>query len=90
MAALAVCSVTAPALRARTGNQAPPPARPGQAPPGDPGMIPLTVPEVKRILAALTARPHHPLGRLDPPPPGTCTLAYHQHARLKRDYVLAS
>jgi hypothetical protein len=56
MAALAICAVTAALLRDRTGTQAPPPVRPGQEPPPGPGMIPLTVPEVKRILAALATR----------------------------------
>jgi SRSO17 transposase len=94
MAALTVCAVTAALLRARTDTQAPPPVAPGQAPPADPGMIPLTVPEIKRILAALTARPL--------PPPHVIhwdawtrrhqarSRWHHQHARLKRDYVLAS
>jgi SRSO17 transposase len=94
MAALAVCAATAAALRARTDTQAPPPSAPGQAPPADPGMIPLTVPEIQRILAALTARPM--------PPPHVIhwnawtrrhqarARWYHQRARLKRDYALAS
>ena len=60
MAALAICAVTAALLRRRTGTQAPPPASPDQAPPAEPGMIPLTVPEIRRILAALTTRPLPP------------------------------
>jgi SRSO17 transposase len=94
MAALAICSVTAALLRARTGSQASPPAVPGQEPPAEPGMIPLTVPEIKRILAALTARPL--------PPPHVIhwdawtrrhqarARWFHQRARLKRDYALVS
>jgi SRSO17 transposase len=94
MAALAICAVTAALLRTCTDTQAPPPAVPGQAPPADPGMIPLTVPEIRRILAALTAR------RL--PPPHVIhwdawtrrhqarARWFHQRARLKRDYVLVS
>lgn len=94
MAALAICSVTAALLRARTDTQAPPPGVPGQAPPADPGMIPMTVPEIRRILAALTARPL--------PPPHIVhwdawtrrhqarARWYHQRARLKRDYALVS
>jgi hypothetical protein len=92
MAALAVCAVTAALVRGRTGSQAPSPAVPGQVPPADPGMIPLTVPEIRRITAALTARPmptplviywdawtrrHQARARW-----------FHQRARLKRDYVL--
>src|SRR5271166_900704 len=57
MAALAICAVTAALLRDRTDTQAPPPVAPDQAPPPEPGMIPLTVPEIKRLLAALTTRP---------------------------------
>ena len=60
MAALAICAVTAALLRGHTNNQAPPPAAPDQAPPPEPGMIPLTVPEIKRLLAALTTRPPPP------------------------------
>ena len=56
MAALAVCAVTAALLRDRTDTQAPPPVTADQAPPDDPGMIPLTIPEIKRLLAALTTR----------------------------------
>lgn len=58
MAALAVCAVTAALLRTRTGSQAPPPVRSGQEPPAEPGMIPLTVPEVRRMIAS--ARPALP------------------------------
>jgi len=57
MAALAICAVTAALVKDRTDTQAPPPARPDQPPPPEPGMIPLTIPEIKRLLAALTARP---------------------------------
>src|SRR5258707_4572043 len=60
MAALAVCAVTAARLRHRTGTQAPPPAAPDQAPPAEPGMIPLTIPETARLIAALTTRPLPP------------------------------
>jgi SRSO17 transposase len=57
MAALAICAVTAALLKDRTDTQAPPPVRPDQPPPAEPGMIPLTIPEIKRLLAALTVRP---------------------------------
>jgi SRSO17 transposase len=57
MAALAICAVTAAQLKDRTDTQAPPPVRPDQPPPPELGMIPLTIPEIKRILAALTTRP---------------------------------
>jgi len=80
-----VCAVTAARLRHRTGTQ---------APPAEPGMIPLTIPETARLIAALTTRPL---------PPGhvihwdAWTLRhqararwFHQRARLKRDYTLVS
>jgi SRSO17 transposase len=57
MAALAICAITAAQLRDRTDAQAPPPVTPGQAPPADPGLIPLTVHEVKKLLAAALRRP---------------------------------
>ena len=59
MAALAICAVTAALLRDRTSTQAPPPVRPDQRPPADPGMIPLTVPEITRLLTTQPARPGH-------------------------------
>ncbi len=55
MGALAVCAVTAALLKNQTGSPAPLPARPDQLPPANPGMIALTVPEVRRLIAA-TAR----------------------------------
>jgi SRSO17 transposase len=58
MAALAICAVTAAMLRDRTDTQAPPPVRPDQPPPPDPGMIPLTIPEIARLLAGRTPRLH--------------------------------
>jgi SRSO17 transposase len=60
MAALAICAVTAALLKDRTDTQAPPPVTPDQPPPAEPGMIPLTIPEIKRLLAALTTRPLPP------------------------------
>jgi hypothetical protein len=60
MAALAACAVTAALLRDRTDSQAPPPARPDQPPPADLGMIPLTVPEITRLLAIQPASPAMP------------------------------
>ena len=82
MAALAICAVTAALLRGRTDTQPPAPVRPDQAPPADPGMIPLTVPETGRLLS-------------HPPPPGSAahwldwrrrhqarSRWYHQRTRL--------
>ena len=54
------------------------PGHPGQAPPSDPGLIPLTIHEVKRLLAAVLARPHPAPAALGcngrTPPPGPSTL----------------
>jgi hypothetical protein len=94
MAALAICAVTAALLRHRTDSQAPPPVMPDQPPPPDPGLIPLTVPQVKHLLAA----------RLGPPgPPGHAdrwldwtrlhqarARWYHQRTRLARGHQIAS
>jgi SRSO17 transposase len=94
MAALAVCAVTAAQLRDRTGTQPPPPVNPGQAPPPDPGAIPLTVPEIKRLLAA-ALQPVHPSGhdarwlnwrRRHQ----ARSRWFHQRTRLNRDYNLLS
>ena len=53
MAALAVCAVTA--AKARTRAQPPPtPDNPTQPPPADPGLIPLTVVEVKKLFNLAT------------------------------------
>jgi SRSO17 transposase len=57
MAALAISAITAALVKDRTDSQAAPPVRPDQPPPAEPGMIPLTIPEIKRLLAALTTRP---------------------------------
>ena len=94
MAALAVCAVTAARLRGRTGTQAPPPAAPDQAPPAEPGMIPLTIPEITRLLAVLTTRPLPPRHVIHWDAWTRRHQArarwHHQRARLKRDYALAS
>ena len=94
MAALAVCAVTAAQLRDRTGTQAPPPAGPVDRPPADPGLIPLTVREIKRLLAA---------GLTLQKPPGHAarwlhwrrrhqarSRWFHQRARLTRNYALVN
>jgi hypothetical protein len=94
MAALAVCAVTAADLKDRTDSQAAPPSTPDQPPPPEPGLIPLTVHEVKRLLADAF---HHPT------PPGHATRWltwrrrhqararwFHQRTRLNRDYALVS
>jgi SRSO17 transposase len=94
MAALAVCAVTAAALRDRTGPQAAPPAGPDAPPPASPGLIPLTVPEIRKLLTAA-------LSRAQPPGHAARWLQwrrrhqarsrwFHQRARLARDYTLVS
>ena len=93
MAALAICAVTAALLRDRTDTQAPPPTRPDQPPPPEPGLIPLTIPEIKRLLAALTIRP---LPRWHVIHWDTWTRRhqarsrwFHKRARLARDVEIA-
>ena len=94
MAALAVCAVTAAQLRERTDSQAPPPAGPDDKPPADPGLVPLSVYEIKRLLAAALSRPE---------PPGHAarwlqwrrrhqarSRWFHKRARLARNYALVS
>jgi len=94
MAALAICAVTAAQLSDRTDTQAPPPARPDDKPPADPGLIPLTVREVKRLLATALHRPKSP---------GHAarwlqwrrrhqarSRGFHKRARLARNYALVN
>jgi SRSO17 transposase len=59
-AALAVCAVTAALLRDRTDSQAPEPLHPDQPPPTDLGRIPLTIPEIKHLIADATITPRPP------------------------------
>lgn len=54
MAALAICAVSAATARRTTDTQAPPPTHAEQRPPKDPGMIPLTIAEIKRLFNAAT------------------------------------
>jgi SRSO17 transposase len=57
MAALAICAVAAAAAKRRTDTQAPPPTSTNDLPPADPGLIPLTIAEIKRLLGTVTAPP---------------------------------
>ena len=50
MVALAICAVTASALRAKTSTLPPEPISPDDIPPQEPGLIALTVAEIKRLL----------------------------------------
>jgi hypothetical protein len=89
MAALAICAVTAALLKDRTGTQAPPPVRPGQPPPADPGMIPLTVAEIARLLSQ-PAPPGHAAYWLDWRRRHQALARwYHQRTRLTRDAAIA-
>jgi SRSO17 transposase len=58
MAALAVCAVTAAQTRITSSQPAAPPTSPNQVPPADPGLIPLTVAEIKRLVNLLTRHWH--------------------------------
>jgi SRSO17 transposase len=54
MAALAVCAITAALARPRTTALARPPTSPDDPPPGDPGLIPLTAAEIRRVFNLVT------------------------------------
>ncbi len=54
MAALAVCATTAALAHPRTSTLARAPTSPDELPPQDPGLIPVTVTEIKRIFNLLT------------------------------------
>lgn len=54
MAALAVCAVTAAQASARSPARPAMPTRPDQQPPEDPGLVPLTVAEIKRLFILVT------------------------------------
>jgi SRSO17 transposase len=54
MAALAVCATTAALARPRTATLARLPASPDELPPEDPGLIPLTAAEIKRVVNLVT------------------------------------
>jgi len=92
-AALAICAVTAALLRDRTDTQAAPPVRPGQSPPADPGLIPLTVPQARRLLAAATA-PSWPPGHTEHWDTWTrrhqaSARWFHKRTRLGRDATIS-
>ena len=94
MAALAICAVTAAQLKARTSAQAPPPASPGQAAPADAGLTPLSVHDVKQLLAAglRPRRPHlHAAHWLRWRRRHQARSRwFHQRTRLARNYALVS
>jgi SRSO17 transposase len=63
MIALAICAVTAAAMRAKTSTLPAEPTTPDDLPPENPGLIALTVAEIKRLLNLITrtwqAASHH-------------------------------
>lgn len=94
MAALAICAIAAAQLRTRTDTQAPPPVRADQPPPPDPGLIPLTVHEIQRLLAAALHRPqpdgHHEHWLTWRRRHQARARWYHHRARLNRTYTLVN
>jgi SRSO17 transposase len=94
MTALAICAVAAARLKPRTDTQAPPPNTPDQQPPAEPGMIPLSVPEIKRLLAVAWHQPkpaeHDTHWRNWRRRHQARARWFHQRTRLNREYSLAS
>ena len=94
MAALAICAITAAQLADRTDTQAPAPVTPDQPPPPEPGNIPLTIPEIRRLLASRLARSRSP-GHADHwlnwrRRHQARSRWFHKRTRLNRDYALVS
>lgn len=91
MAAFAVCAVTAALLGDRTDTQAERPTSPGQSLPADCGLVPLSVPEIGRLLASHPPyRPGHAehwseFRRRHQARARWC----HQRARLARPYEMS-
>jgi hypothetical protein len=96
MAALAICAVAAAQLKRRTDTQTPPPARADEPPPRDLGLIPLTVHDIQRLLAAALHRPQrdghleHWLAWRRRHQARARARWFHQRARLNREYALVS
>lgn len=94
MTALAICAIAAARLKTRTDTQAPPPDTPDQRPPAEPGMIPLTIPETARLLAATWHQPkpadHDTHWRNWRRRHQARARWHHQRTRLNREYSLAS
>lgn len=57
VAALAIFAVIAARTRHETNTQTPSPTSPDQKPPANPGLIPLTIREIKHLFNATTTRP---------------------------------
>ncbi|MGH3274059.1 MAG: IS701 family transposase [Streptosporangiaceae bacterium] len=91
MAALAVCAVTAALLGDRTDTQTERPTSPDQSAPADCGLVPLSVPEIGRLLAS---HPPYCSGHAEHwsefrrrHQARACW--YHQRARLARSYEMS-
>lgn len=91
MAAFAVCAVTAALLGDRTDTQTEQPATPDQRPPDDFGLVPLSVPEIGRLLASHPPyRPDHEAHWSDLRREHQARARwYHQRARLARRYTMS-
>ena len=64
MTAPATCAVTAAAMRDTTSTVPPTPINPNDKPPEDPGLIPLTMAEVRPLLNLLIPTWHGPIRHL--------------------------
>jgi SRSO17 transposase len=88
MIALAICSVTASTMRDKTSTLPPEPTSPDDEPPEDPGLIALTVAEVKRLFNLVTrtwrAASHHLHWILWRRRHQARARWYHQRTRLRR------
>jgi hypothetical protein len=89
MAALAICAVTAAAMRDATSTLPPAPTSPDEEPPEDPGLIPFTVAEVRHLLNLLTRTWHGPTQHLHwawwPRRHQARARWFHQRIRLQRE-----
>jgi SRSO17 transposase len=89
MAALAICAITASLTRQTTSTLPPDPTSPNDEPPEDPGLIPLTVAEIKRLLNLLTrtwrAASHHLHWTWWRQRHQARARWYHHRAQLRRD-----
>ena len=88
MTALAICAVTAAAMRSKTSTLPPEPTGPDDIPPEDPGLIALTVVEIKRLFNLITrtwrAASHHLHWTFWRRRHQARARWYHQRTRLRR------
>ena len=92
IASLAICAAAAADAYERTNTLPPLPVRPDQPPPEDPGLIPLTVAEVKRLYNLLTRTvrsiAHHVHWNLWRRRHQARARWYHHRTRLRREIAL--